>query len=361
VSLDGAYPQFVTLLSSIILVYAVIIFTYSFFEDNLAAKVSTLVCLSPLVWGMGLTLWHDIPFTSGLLLIASLFNKKVNENNFLKAATKYNLVLGSILITFRPNGLPTILFAYLFFLIFNRSKKYLKTFAYTIGFSLLTITFTALILNSISPINKVKSQEWMVNDISCYLSKYQDKKFVSKDLNNIGTIELWASDYACNFLNSAEIVKTKSFEELDFIPSAWFSLLRNEPIFIIKTHLYRNSYLIPIPIHGLPNPPFIHSNIEPNNLSIDHKFTSVSDFARNFLRAYNYFNEILAWVGLWTIIIIYVLIHQLNRKSFTLFLSLSLSFILFIFAPIPDARYALFTLVSGQILLLGFLLQRLEI
>ena len=361
VSWDGAYPQFVTLLSSIILVYAVIIFTYSFFEDILAAKVSTLVCLTPLVWGMGLTLWHDIPSTSGLLLIASLFNKKINENNFLKAATKYNLVLGSIFITFRPNGLPTILFAYLFFLIFNRSKKYLKTFAYTIGFSLLTITFTALILNSISPINKVKSQEWMVNDISCYLSKYQDKKFVSKDLNNIGTIELWASDYACNFLNSAEIAKTKSFEELDFIPSAWFSLLRNEPIFILKTHFYRNSYLLPIPIDGLPNPPFIHSNIEPNNIGITHKFSLVSDFARNLMRAYNYFNGILAWVGLWTLIIACVLILQANSKSFTLFLSLSLSFILLIFAPIPDARYALFTLIAGQILLLGFLLNRPQI
>ncbi|KGA11131.1 MAG: hypothetical protein GM48_0150 [actinobacterium acIB-AMD-7] len=358
VSLDGAYPQFVTLISSIILVYAVIIFTYSFFEDNLAAKVSTLVCLSPLVWGMGLTLWHDIPSTSGFLLIASLFNKRVHENNFLKAATKYNLVLGSILITFRPNGLPTILLAFVFFQIFYRSRKYLKILAFSLGFSLLTVLFTALIFDSIPPINKVKSQEWMVNDISCYLSKHDDKFFVEKNLDNIGTIERWASIHACDFLNSAGITKTKTFERFEFIPSAWFSLLKNEPIFILKTHLYRNSYLLPIPIDGLPNPPFIHSNIEPNNIGITHKFALVSDFARNLIRAYNYFNEILAWVGLWILIIAYVLILQANSKSFTLFLSLSLSFILLIFAPIPDARYALFTLIAGQILLLGFLLNR---
>jgi hypothetical protein len=199
----------------------------------------------------------------------------------------------------------------------------------------------------------------MVNDISCYLSKYQDKKFVSKNLNNIGTLELWASEYACDFLNSAEITKLKTFEELENIPNAWFEILRKDPGFIIKTHLNRHSYLLPIPVNGLPDVPFIHSNIEQNNLDISHKFTAISDVFRNFLRAYNYFNEIFAWSGLWLLIIALILINQPQRQYFVVCLSVSLSLILFIFAPIPDARYALFTILVGQIMSIGFVVQNL--
>ena len=54
-----------------------------------------------------------------------------------------------------------------------------------------------------------------------------------------------------------------------YVPSAWMQLLKTEPAFILKTHLDRNAYLVPIPISGIPAEPFLHSIIEYKDQGID--------------------------------------------------------------------------------------------
>ena len=83
---------------------------------------------------------------------------------------------------------------------------------------------------------------------------------------------------------------------------------------------------------------------------------SVAEKARVIMRAGNALRPILAYAGMWLLLVLSALV-LLKRKEWlpTFLLGFSLLGILFVFAPIPDGRYALFVLLAGQLLLVGAL------
>ena len=303
---------------------------------------------------MGITLWHDIPMTSGFLILIAIYTEVFQKNSLTKLDLYLNLILGSILITFRPNGLPTlVVFGVLFFII-NRNRNLVQLWILSIVTALWTILITSYVIVGMSPINNYYAQEWMRNDISCFANTLKGEGFVEANIPSIGTTETWKSNRACTFLNDAKITQDQKVAAQRYVPGAWGKLFLSEPGFILSTHMQRNAYLIPIPIYGIPAPPFLHSTIEFEDRGIAWAFPVLAEKMRILMRLWNAISGVSAWVGLWTLLFMLYRYRQMDAKLTLPFVASIASFgIIFVVAPIPDARYILFSLLLSQIILLG--------
>ena len=352
-SLHGNAIGLLTLLGGLLLVFATTQFAYSIFTEKTAAISSFLITLTPLIWGMGNTLWHDIQMTSGMLLITSFMVKIHKSQKITRWEFGSELILGSVLLSFRPNGLPTMLvFAFISGVLIHE-KYFVKYLLVAVSATILASLFASNFILGLSPINNFFAQEWMRNDISCFANSAEGAGFVERNIPGIGNSETWKSESACTFLNQASLTTVEKIEAQEFVPKAWIALLKQHPLFVLDTHLKRNAYIVPLPLNGLPNPPFLHSNIEFKDQGIEWAFPEVADKARAPLRVWNFFRSFTAWAGLWSAITFVLLVGFKRRELFVPFLmSLSLIGVLFVFAPIPDGRYALFALIVGQIALI---------
>jgi hypothetical protein len=356
-SIFGNAIGLLTLIGGLLLVFSTTQFAYSIFSKKTASLASFLMSLTPMIWGMGITLWHDILMTSGLLLVTSFMvpvfqNKKPTA---LDVASK--LILGSVLVSFRPNGLPVLLVFTILLLVTIRKRDVLKTLLVTISVTFLTTFIGSNLILGMSPINEYFAQEWMRNDISCFANTPEGAGFVEKNIPEIGSTEAWKSQAACTFLNQASLTGAEKVKAQEFVPGAWITLLKQDPLFVLDTHLKRNAYLVPIPFNGLPKPPFLHSTIEFKDQGIEWAFPQVAVKARAPIRLWNLLHSFTAWAGLWSAVTLVLLVGFKRRELFAPFvMSLSLIGVLFIFAPIPDGRYALFALIVGQVALLGKLI-----
>jgi hypothetical protein len=353
-SLFGNSIGLLTLLGGLLLVFSITQFSYSILAEKTAAVASFLMTLTPLIWGMGNTLWHDIQMTSGMLLVTSFMVKIHISKKVSRWELGLELILGSVLLSFRPNGLPTLLvFAFIFFVL-TRKKFVLKYLLVGASSTILTTLIASNLILGLSPINNYFAQEWMRNDISCFANSPKGAGFVERNIPGIGNTETWKSQAACTFLNDASLSNTNKVEAQVYVPSAWIALLKQEPLFVLDTHLKRNAYIVPIPFNGLPKPPFLHSTIEFKDQGIEWTFPEVAEIARAPIRLWNLLHSFTAWAGLWSLITLVLLVGFKKRELFAPFvMSLSLIGVLFIFAPIPDGRYALFALIVGQMALVG--------
>ena len=347
-----------TLIGGLLLVFSTTQFAYSMFDKKTASLTSFLMSLTPIIWGMGITLWHDILMTSGLLLVTS-FMVKVFQNQKPSALdVTSKLILGSVLISFRPNGLPVLLVFSILLIFKIRKRNVLKSLLVAISVTFLTTFLGSNLILGMSPINEYFAQEWMRNDISCFANTPKGAGFVERNIPDIGSTEAWKSQAACTFLNQASLSSAEKVEAQEYVPGAWIALLKQEPLFVLETHLKRNAYLVPLPFNGLPKPPFLHSTIEFKDQGIEWAFPQVAEKARAPIRLWNLLHSFTAWAGLWSAITLVLLVGFKRRELFAPFaMSLSLIGVLFIFAPIPDGRYALFALVAGQLGLLGKLIE----
>ena len=353
-SLFGNSIGLLTLLGGLLLVFSVTQFSYSIFSEKTAAIASFLMTLTPLIWGMGNTLWHDIQMTSGMLLITSFMIKIHKSQKVTRWELGLQLVLGSILLSFRPNGLPTLLVFAVIYFVLTRKEFVLKYLLIAVSSTVLTTLIASNLILGLSPINNYFAQEWMRNDISCFANTAEGAGFVERNIPGVGNTETWKSAAACTFLNKALLTNAEKVEAQEFVPSAWITLLKHYPLFVLDTHLKRNAYIVPLPLNGLPNPPFLHSTIEFKDQGIEWAFPVVAEKARAPIRLWNLLHSFTAWAGLWNVVTLILLLGFKRRELFVPFvMSLSLIGVLFIFAPIPDGRYALFALIVGQMALVG--------
>ena len=360
-SLFGNFIGLLTLLNALILVYAVTRFSYALLSKKTAAISSFVLTLTPLVAGMGITLWHDILMTAGLLLLAAFFTLFRQGENYAKSDFYSLLVPGAVLLSFRPNGLPTFLVFAILTFIFIRRKTLIRPLALVLAITAGTTIFNSLVVVGEDPINARYAQEWMRNDISCYAASPAGAGWVEKNMPGVGTTQSWASVEACTFLNRYELVQADREESLGVIPAAWRKLALSDPAFVLKTHFDRNYYVVPLPINGLPSIPFLHSTIETAGLGIEWAMPSIAEKARVIMRAGNALRPILGYAGMWLLLVLGA-VTFLKRKEWlpTFLMGFSLLGILFVFAPIPDGRYALFVLLAGQLLLLGAIVDGIE-
>ena len=359
-SFHGNAIVLLTLINGLVLVYSVTRLGYAIFSARTAAISTFLLTLTPVVSGMGITLWHDILMSAGILLVTSFFINVHKGEGSYKRILILELLPGAVLSSFRPNGLPTIaVFAALYAVIvflkhrsqFVQTVKLLAT-ALLVSASI-TVIGSNLILG-LSPINNYFAQEWMRNDISCYADSVAGNGFVEETLPGIGSTNSWRSPAACTFLNTATVSGDEKVAAQKFIPSAWLALLKEDPFFILSTHLERNAYLIPIPFFGVPTEPFLHSSIEFKDQGIEWAFPSIAEKARIPMRAWNAARGLTGWAGLWGLVLIGLSVVGRKRNLIPpAAMSISMMAILFVVAPIPDGRYALIVLIAGQLALIG--------
>jgi hypothetical protein len=304
---------------------------------------------------MGITLWHDIPMTSGFLLFTSGVLRLLQKEHHVKKL----VIFGVILSSFRVNGLPTLLIAVIILLILSKQKKHfiviIMLLVTSIGFvSNLDSKFSSPELNSSDGFIN-----WMRYDLSCYAAKSNNDKFFIENFDNNSSRQDWESKSACTWFNDSNVFLNPSDFTDQKTPQAWKALALAEPFFVVSTHLKRNAYLFPVPLFGLPRIPFIHTTIEVSNMGISFWNPKVSEKLRIYPRIWNYFNFIFGYSGFWLLI---VFVFAWWKRSF-LYLSIGvigliLNTSLFVFAIISDGRYSLYTLITGQIILLEAMLSK---
>jgi hypothetical protein len=355
-SIFGHFIGLLTLINTLILVYSVTRFSYALLSKRTAAISSFALTMTPLVAGMGITLWHDILMTAGLLLLAAFFTIYRQGAHYSKNDSYSLLVPGAVLLSFRPNGLPTFLVFAVLLLIFSYRKSLIRPLALVLAITAGTTIFNSLVVVGEDPINTHYAQEWMRNDISCYAASPSGSGWVEKNMPGVGSTQNWASREACTFLNRYSLDSKDVISSYDVVPAAWRKLALSDPVFVLRTHFDRNYYVVPLPINGLPSIPFLHSTIERPDEGISWALPSVAEKARVIMRAGNALRPILAYAGMWLLLVLGALVF-LKRKEWlpTFLLGFSLLGILFVFAPIPDGRYALFVMLAGQLLAVGAL------
>ncbi len=357
-TIQGHEPSIVTLLDVLLLTVSLTVFAYSILSQRTAAIVSTLLGITPLVGAMGITMWHDIPMTSGFLLIITFLIRSLKDSIVTKRNLIELLLPGALLITFRLNGTPTILILLLVLLFMEipRSVKawLASSIVVALVFTSLTTLFTTTTPGSILPIS------WMAQDISCYASTPAGVGFVEKAIPGVGNTETWKSTSWCTWFNDSKLSPDEMLASPVKLISAMGKLVRTDPLFVISLHAKRNKYLIPVPIYGLPHPPFIHSTIEFPDQGISWAFPKVVEKARDYVRLWNFASPIFAWSGAW-LLFLYIYWFRSRRKDILLItlLSTAQSLSLLVVAEISDGRYALFTLIAGQVLALGLIVDYL--
>ena len=350
ITFGGSQPQLATLFFSQLLSVSVSYFLLAFFESKKALVLSIILCSTPIVGAMGITLWHDIPMTAGFLLFLGALRK-------IEAGGKSDyliLTLGGVLASFRFNGLPTLIVFIILIFLLSKNRRYL------IGVLtvLVTLAGVSVVLNTAykSDLN-VQSDgfiDWMRYDISCYASSSIDESFFESNFDGKLDRDNWSSKSACTWFNDSNAfgVRTKSVNKS--IPKAWLNLATTHPLFVLKTHLDRHKYLVPVPYSGLPNMPFIHTTIEIPNTFINFTYPKASEVLRSYPRIWNYFNFIFGYAGLWLSILFLLAWRKRNFEILKLaLLGLVLNSSLFVFATISDGRFALPLLITAQIVLLS--------
>jgi hypothetical protein len=359
-SFHGNAIALLTLINGLILVYSVTRLGYSMFSRRTATITTFLLTLTPVVSGMGITLWHDILMSAGIILVTTFFINISKGTGSSRKFLIFDLIPGAVLSSFRPNGLPTIVvFAaiYAVFILLKHRKYLVQTVKFLAIAFLLSAFVTVICSNLIlglSPVNDYYAQEWVRNDISCYADSTAGKGFVEEYIPGIGSTESWRSSSACTFLNGATISGDEKVAAQKYVPSAWLTLLKQDFIFILSTHAERNAYLIPIPFFGIPTTPFLHSTIEFKDQGIAWALPSIAEKARIPMRAWNAARGLTGWAGLWGLVLVSLMVVGRKRNLVPpAVMSVALMAIIFVVAPIPDGRYALFVLIAGQLALIG--------
>jgi hypothetical protein len=355
---NGSHPEIATLFFSQLLGYSVSVFAMTLFKGKTAMWSSAILCGSPLVGAMGITLWHDIPMTSGFLLML-VGAKKIEQE---KKSAIYFFCIGSFFSSFRYNGIPTLILASIIFFLFTKNKRRLLMGVISIFvIGCLTTSLNFAFQNS----KNVQSDgfiDWMRYDLSCYAAISNDESFFLEQFDNGPTVNDWRSESACTWFNTSKAFSLQSDSVNEKVPTAWLALALKSPSFVFKTHLDRHKYLIPIPYTGLPSMPFIHSTIEYANLGIEFRNPTISENLRVYPRLWNFFRYIFGYAGLW---LAFILFLSWRRKDLWLFkiglVGSILNLSLFVFASISDGRFALFTLIAGQLVLVGELVERARV
>jgi len=355
---SGSVPGLVTLVNSLVLVFATTAFIWEMeYQPKIKFLASLIISSTPLIWAMGITLWHDIPFTAGLLMfLVSIARKRIGRSWVVYA------LFAGVLLSFRPNWIPLMLALGAITIIFksHRSRNTLIPSLTTITVASVSF-FGASFLIKEPAVQVHYAQEWIRNDLSCFAAK-DSNRFTRELTPFIGSVDEWKSAQACTFLNDAKLDKKTLFESYEQTIPAWIKLLQIDPLFILRTHLERNNYLVPIPFYGVPVPPFLHTNIEVESPDLKWANPQLAEQIRLIARSWNLLRGIFAFAGLWVFISLFIALRRKsNFEIFSVIASISLLLTLFVFAPIPDGRYALPALVIGQCISLLYLLRNLEI
>jgi hypothetical protein len=359
ITLGGDQPQIATLILSQILCFSVTIFCFTLTKEVIAQRVSTVMCATPLVGAMSISLWHDIPMTAGILLFFSgltqVFSKGENRNSTINS--RLLISAGIVLASFRYNGLPALLLFILALILFNRNNRQLYLILVAIVFVLGLTTILNLEMKSNANVQATGLTTWMEYDISCYLATESVEKVNQLNFDGRFSSAKWQSKSACRWFTTSQYFHSTSRVSSSEIVRAWSGILLADPGTLVKIHLIRHSYLFPILVPGMFEIPFIHTTIEIKNKNIDSTFPRLTDTFKAFPRSWNYLRPIFAFSGFWLLALLFIAYWRRNEQYLWCgVLGVILTASISVFAVIPDPRFVLFVLVSGQVIVLTELL-----
>lgn len=361
-SFGGEHPGIVTLLLSQIFSVSLTIFIYAIISPRRSSLISSLLHLTPLVGAAGITLWHDIPMTAGFFLVTAFLIRARKNGQITVNEVFLLLIPGMFLSTFRGNGLPTILVLLVFFVLIEKNVRKKSLTLLGLIFSIVVNSVSGSQMNTQGLSDFAIATSWIIFDVSCYASTEKGRGFVERNIPGVGDTESWSSASACTWFSDSRLSSQEIEQARKQLPKLIISLAREDLGFLISTHLQRHKYLFPIPIYGIPRPPFLHSSIEFVNVEVNWKFTEVAESARSYVRIWNFLNFFFAYSGLWLAIIFLTAVMKRRRDFYYIGLtSLVLSISLFIIAGIPDARYVFYILIAGQVIALNTLIDYVKV
>lgn len=361
ITLGGRVPGLATLTCVLVLSYSVTFFCRLALPKSSGKLAGALLLMTPVVGAMGITLWHDIPMTAGLLLILSIVIKTKIFQDRLSKSDLTHVILGSILAAYRPNGLVTIIVFFVLIFLIKRSRRVLVVGSLVILVSLTFSVLTTWAVAQKSLMNSVYAQEWMRSDIACTWAMKPEviSQTTQNKMEQIAPLSHWKNAAGCTFLNGLQFSSEQVNQSTELVPSIWLQVFGSDPLGVLKTHVTRNAYLLPIPTSRAMHPPFLHSTIEYSDRGISFAQPRIVEAFRPYVRAWNGLRPITAFAGLWIAVLLLMAIFMKRSRPSTvpaLAMSVALGGILFAFAPIPDGRYALPILIVSQALALGFAL-----
>jgi hypothetical protein len=346
-SFGGKLPGIVSLVDGLILAYSFNFWAARAFGEANRRILRLLFVASPMVAAFGITLWHDILMTSGLLILAGLLQRMSDWRRKFGRKQFLILVIGVFLSSFRPNGIPIVILSLIIVTLFN--AKYLLSWI-NLGTSII-VSFAFMFLPSlaigVSPVAPIYAQEWMRSDISCVLSRNLVIPLAQeRELTSIAPISTWTSSAGCSWFNNLDLSQSQLASSTHVIPRVWVEIAKGYPSQILSIHNLRNHYLVPSPF-GQTGVPFLHSTVEIPNAGVAWNWPSIANKARVFPRVWNAGRVIFGFAGAWILILAIRAIREARLRG-TLVIGFALACVLFVFAPIPDGRYAWFILLTGQ-------------
>jgi hypothetical protein len=354
-SFGGKLPGIVSLVDGLILAYSFNYWATRAFGESSRKVLRLLFIASPMVAAFGITLWHDILMTSGLLILAGLLQRISDWRRTFGRKQFFILGVGIFFSSFRPNGIPIVILSLIIVTLFN--AKYLLSWI-NLGTSLIVsfaFLFVPALAIGVSPIAPIYAQEWMRSDISCVLSRNLEIPLAQKlELTRIAPISTWTNSAGCAWLNHLDLSESQWASSTHVIPRVWVEIAKRYPSQILSIHNLRNHYLVPSPF-GQTGVPFLHSTVEIQNAGVAWNWPSIANRARALPRAWNAGRIIFGFAGAWILILAIRAIREARLRS-AFIIGLALACVLFVFAPIPDGRYAWFILLTGQYAFLTWLM-----
>jgi hypothetical protein len=177
-------------------------------------------------------------------------------------------------------------------------------------------------------------------------------------LSVIGGLKMWTNAVGCEWINYLPMTDAQMQQSQAVVPRIWTRAATDHPVSIVKIHATRNAYLLPVPRRRAMNTPFIHSIIEFPGRGVEWANPRLAEAARNYVRVWNAGRGLLAFAGVWLAVLTALAAWRRDVVLLpTIFMAIGLEVPLLITAPIADARYALFVLITGQAALVGAVLQ----
>ena len=334
-----------------------------FSRGSSRALAVCLVCASPLVGALGIQVRHDIEMTAGLLLCAAVVGR-AGDPSWPRVVDVGILIFAVMLIATRHNGLAVVIGAALACMLFPGTGLVRQGLMLLIvAGAVLAGTVAATRIAGHSQIaDPLGAVEWAVTDISCLLSK--DDVHVSNEnwayLTTVASRTDWPQPNACRFM-AKELFAAHSFRRAPVrdnpggLLRVWLDLAFQNPLRMVQAHVERVRLFLPPFVGGLPrtdNLPFIHSTILPNDFGLEWKFPRVAETVRLFARAWNALAIVVGNAGLWLIALVVsakALGNAAPALRLTIVLAVALELTILVAAPMSEARYGLFILITGQV------------
>jgi hypothetical protein len=358
ITFAGQIPSAATLIYSLLLVGSLTFFCFSIFQEKMASALSLVMSLTPSISVFGITLWHDVPMTAGLLLLSGI----IVNNTATSKRGLFLLIVSIVLTNFRHNGGWVTLLSVVVWICLHQIRRKVA-----LALFILVLTgnsFFAILNQKVDEggsVQRLGITHWMKYDIACaYSNKSNSSSILQSDLIQFlnlegkGELEVgYSSKIACTWFMEKDKLKNWATIPEKLLVDEWTRIVTSNPMEILRIHSQRAPYLIPLPIVEQRRPAFLHTNIEAKNPYVTSSGNKFYEFARLTGRVWNYFSYITAHAGLWSVIIAVTAIRIKHLRPI-LALALVLNLSIFVSAIIPDARYVMFTIIVGNLCFLYF-------